>query len=237
MTSPATIPLTKAADAAGDDLDADFDADARSGDRRGSPSLRERLHTLLTSLIPQPRDDIPVFWSRLSLTLVVIEALVLFVLEGVVLGYDTAIYFDNKNVKEKIDSLQDNLKAGRTHQNFVQVIAVLGYSIGCFVFSFVQIKQTTTTDGYFYSQWPSDLEGDNVAQILISVVTGVWMVAFAYLVFKMFGEFGWTIYRVTGGDKKMERAFTNYHIMQISVKFSIFFVFLFAIIILVSILR
>ncbi|KAI9361197.1 hypothetical protein DFJ73DRAFT_814373 [Zopfochytrium polystomum] len=212
----------------------------------------DQKRPLIERLFPQPKDDIQVFWSRLSLALFVLQTLILAGLEIAVLVFDGQLYFSIK-AQAPDQNMDPNLKAGRTyhgaflaslafglfvawdailHQNFVQVVAVCGYSVGCFVFAVIQISQSQKTRDSiadFYSDGP-DWTGNQIVQYVMAGITAVWIPIFAYLSYRMFREFGWTIYRVTGGDKKMERAFTNFHIQNITVKFSIFFLFLFAII-------
>ncbi|KAI9337369.1 hypothetical protein DFJ73DRAFT_849184 [Zopfochytrium polystomum] len=210
---------------------------------------RQPLPPFVLSFCSQPKDDIQVFWSRLSLLLYVLQTLVLMGLEIAVLAFDGMVYFKSK--AEDLDEV--SLKAGRTyhsaflaslvfglfvawdailHQNFVQTLAVLAFCVGCLVFAVIQILQSRSTLGTLTetNHGAPDPSTDYVIQYVLFGVTAAWIPAFAYLCYRMFGEFGWTIYRATGGDKKMERAFRNYHIHNITNKFSIFFVLLFVII-------
>ncbi|KAJ3074503.1 hypothetical protein HDU98_011093 [Podochytrium sp. JEL0797] len=117
------------------------------------------------------------------------------------------------------------------NQNIMQCVSINFYNLGLFVYSILQIVQTAN-DFKFVDSVPG-MQAENsgyflAAQILLPVLIGPFIPAFAYLTYRMHLEFGWRQYRITGGNIELERVFFGYHILLLLIKFSLFFVYAFS---------
>ncbi|KAJ3032030.1 UNVERIFIED_CONTAM: hypothetical protein HDU68_008063 [Siphonaria sp. JEL0065] len=113
------------------------------------------------------------------------------------------------------------------HQNFIQVIAVNFYNGGLFIYSILQILQTANDLNRVRSEVTDASVASNsgyflAAQVLLPSIIGLYFPVFAFLTYKLFQEFGWRMYRITGGDKVITRVFTTYHILLLLLKFCAF---------------
>ncbi|KAI8606916.1 hypothetical protein BC830DRAFT_1159829, partial [Chytriomyces sp. MP71] len=121
---------------------------------------------------------------------------------------------------------------GVMHKNLMQVLSVNVYNVGLLVYSILQIVQVNNDLSFLRDSLESTYWDDAsnkgyflAAQILLPVILGLFIPLFAYLTYRLHFEFGWRIYRVTGGSIQLEKVFFNYHILLLLLKFSVFFVF------------
>ncbi|KAI9353692.1 hypothetical protein BDR26DRAFT_849057 [Obelidium mucronatum] len=113
------------------------------------------------------------------------------------------------------------------HQNFIQIIAINFYNFGLFIYSILQIVQTANDLNNVRGQVKDPNVASNsgyflAAQILLPSIIGLFIPIYCYLTFQLHREFGWRMYRITGGEKVVTRAFTSYHILLLLLKFSAF---------------
>ncbi|KAJ3231706.1 hypothetical protein HDU78_007562 [Chytriomyces hyalinus] len=117
---------------------------------------------------------------------------------------------------------------GIMNSNIIQVISVNFHNLGLFIYSLLQIiqlrKDNDLLGGPGFPAWFL------ASQIVLPCVLGIFLPTFAYLTFRTNSDFGWRIFKITGGDKAMDKAFVFYHIFLLFLKFSLFFVLGFTII-------
>ncbi|KAJ3192955.1 hypothetical protein HK101_005684 [Irineochytrium annulatum] len=130
-------------------------------------------------------------------------------------------------------------------QNIIQLVAAIGYSIGMFVFTIIQIGQTQKTYNVINSMKSTDevmlgVHGTKTDTTVLTVIeyillidTLIWVLYITWLAWQLFKEFGWRIYRRIGGNIQLEKEFRDYHLFLLCNKYSLFFVTVFAAIIIV----
>ncbi|KAJ3305884.1 hypothetical protein HDU76_004924 [Blyttiomyces sp. JEL0837] len=231
----------------------------------------------LARLFPQKKSDAGVFWSRVTLALLVLSACIQLALESALIADEQSLFAALKQIPQ--DQLRNIPEDSPTktfyekfsaqyvyhscfiatvlfgvyatwdaviHQNIIQIIGMSLFNFGTFVFTIIQQQQAFVS----YDQLKSDDVQNTLAYwnvvvddptkhgafkiylIMNILVSLVWMIIFIGLSYMLFKEFGWRIYRITGGDKAMEKAFTYYHVLFLHHKFTVFFIVLFSIIIL-----
>ncbi|KAJ3074502.1 hypothetical protein HDU98_011092 [Podochytrium sp. JEL0797] len=116
---------------------------------------------------------------------------------------------------------------GIMHQNLLQIFSINFFNIGLLVYSIMQILQTNndlnTVKSHLSDPTIANDSGSFLAaQILLPSVIAVFIPVFVFLTYKLKGEFGWRMYRITGGDPKVTRAFTAYHVLLLLFKYSVF---------------
>jgi len=127
--------------------------------------------------------------------------LVLFILSQIFL---LLLFWDSLRLRNTIQLL-----AGLTLN-----LAVFGYSIGQYVQVSNSIRQYVVADVV-----------DQVNPFLIAIpcITGPLQIAYVYLGYKLFGDFGWQIYKQIGPDMKMREMYLAYHIFLMLLKVDVFF--------------
>jgi hypothetical protein len=59
--------------------------------------------------------------------------------------------------------------------------------------------------------------------ILIPVITGIAQIAYMYLAYKIYQDFGWLVFKRLGADRKIHRYYFYYEIFACLLKFDFFF--------------
>lgn len=59
--------------------------------------------------------------------------------------------------------------------------------------------------------------------IIIPVITGIAQVAYTYLAYKIYQDFGWLVFKRLGADRKIHRYYFYYEIFACLLKFDFFF--------------
>ncbi|KAJ3251252.1 hypothetical protein HDU77_006019 [Chytriomyces hyalinus] len=124
---------------------------------------------------------------------------------------------------------------GIMHKNVIQVISVNVYNVGLFVYSILQMQQIKNhMEDVRNAMVVVDRLADNtglflVAQILLIVLLGLFIPVFAFLTYKLYGEFGWRQYRISSGNPALEKVFIAYHILLLVLKFGVFFMLAFVV--------
>ncbi|KAJ3205988.1 hypothetical protein HDU67_008522 [Dinochytrium kinnereticum] len=230
-----------------------------------APSTWNKLgskKTVFEKLIPQEEKDSKVTWSKTTLFSMIVMSLILFGLQSVVIQRQTQLFNQYKeNIPESIrlqnsDELFTNIKANLVYsssfylaiifgvfttwdsilqQNLIQVLAIVAYNFGMFVFTIIQYSQfqNTLLDLDEWDIPESSKSVLRIVQILLILVTLIWFLVAAFFAYRLYYEFTWRIYRRIGGDIKLEADYQNYHIYMLCIKYSIFFSTIFLIMILV----
>jgi hypothetical protein len=107
-------------------------------------------------------------------------------------------------------------------RNTIQIWGLVIFN-ACFVaYSAVQITEI-----------PSEIEDDSSYStiirkmrpilILIPVITGIAQIAYMYLAYKIYQDFGWLVFKRLGADRKIHRYYFYYEIFACLLKFDFFF--------------
>ncbi|KAJ3111299.1 hypothetical protein HDU96_005807 [Phlyctochytrium bullatum] len=219
--------------------------------------------TFWQRLIPQEEKDSKVFWSKTMLYSMLVVNFILFILQSVVIHRLTTTYYDIKAQidssrdywdDDELSAASSNLTATICYsssfylailfatfltwdailqQNLVQVVALVAYNFGMFVFTIIQLSQSAilnediNNNGVDTGSRDANLRVLRIVQIFLILITLVWFLACAFFAYRLFNEFTWRIYRRIGGDIKLEREFQQYHIYLLCIKYSIFFLTIF----------
>ncbi|KAJ3294273.1 hypothetical protein HDU79_011235 [Rhizoclosmatium sp. JEL0117] len=116
---------------------------------------------------------------------------------------------------------------GVLHRNSIQCISVNFYLVGLLVYSVLQILQTDNDLNTIRPQLLNANVASNsgyflAAQILLPCIIGIFIPIYGFLSYKMYGEFGWRAYRISGGAPKVTKAFNTYHMFLLLLKYSVF---------------
>ncbi|GBC06791.1 hypothetical protein RclHR1_07040014 [Rhizophagus clarus] len=124
-------------------------------------------------------------------------------------------------------------------QNTIQLIALSLFIFAGLSFSAIQVYQSTSLivdNGITSSiqdliiQQNDTLPKDAVPyEIVIIVVMLMSSISFAYLAYKLYQEFGWSIYKKIGADMAMRDRYKMYQIFIMLLKFDVFFFLSFSI--------
>ncbi|KAJ3072787.1 hypothetical protein HDU98_002947 [Podochytrium sp. JEL0797] len=119
---------------------------------------------------------------------------------------------------------------GVMHQNSLQIIFINFYLVALFIFSITQVFQTESDLQILYETTGDTAANDKgnggflVSHLPLPIILGLYIPCFAYLTTRLRMEFGWRMYRITGGDKKIRK---KYHILLLLSKFAFCFLFCF----------
>jgi len=112
-------------------------------------------------------------------------------------------------------------------QNLIQIIAVTGFNVLIFGYSVVQCAQTYNLYGGA-GRLPREQAAVAAVATVEYVVVALLLVftaALAVLSFKLYKEFGWSIYKRIGADLRMRDIYKNYLILVLLLKLDVAFFF------------
>jgi len=119
------------------------------------------------------------------------------------------------------------------HQNTIQLIALSLFIFAGLAFSAIQVYQSTfliVDNGISSSVQQLILKQNDTLpkdavpyEIVIIIVMLISSVSFAYLAYKLYQEFGWTIYKKIGANMEMRDRYKMYQIFIMLLKFDVFF--------------
>lgn len=115
----------------------------------------------------------------------------------------------------------------RAH-NLIQIIAVTGFNVLIFAYSVVQCAQTYNLYGGSDDvvRWePANLVAVSAVEYVVVALMLVFTAALAVLSFKLYREFGWSIYKRIGADLRMRDIYKNYLILVLFIKLDVAFFF------------
>ncbi|KAI8853659.1 hypothetical protein BC829DRAFT_381848, partial [Chytridium lagenaria] len=84
-------------------------------------------------------------------------------------------------------------------QNLVQVLAIVAYNCGMFIFT-----STLSTDNASTKPGDGNVSILRGVQIMLILLTLVWWLCTGFFTYRLYQEFTWSIYRRIGGDIKLE---------------------------------
>ncbi|KAF2470984.1 uncharacterized protein BDR25DRAFT_28753 [Lindgomyces ingoldianus] len=111
-------------------------------------------------------------------------------------------------------------------KNTIQVIGLVLYNVGILIYAAIQLDQirdaVTALDSnqlIVHHFWPQ------VKPMLIALpcLMGLGTVIFAFLAWKLYDEFAWTIYKHISADLRLKRRYLTYQIYIALLKFDFFF--------------
>ncbi|RKO99591.1 hypothetical protein CXG81DRAFT_14297, partial [Caulochytrium protostelioides] len=187
--------------------------------------------------------------GHLSLCAVVVEALVIISLEAAIAGIFLKYYEASGIIRDagpqkgipvyliifilaqvfQIVICWDAL----IHRNTIQMIGFGGFNVCIFIYSIFQYSQMITIVN------AEDHHRRIIKGMLIAIpaITGFFMLLFSWLIYKLYLEFGWKIYKKIGADPVMRTMYRYYQIFLMLLKLDVFFVTGFGIQFLVLVIR
>jgi len=104
------------------------------------------------------------------------------------------------------------------NQNTIQIIALTLFEFGILIYSVIQVFQSEQ----ILKTIPKQIT-ILPYEITIIVLISILATGFAYLAYKLYQEFGWSIYKKIGADMAMRDRYKMYQIFIMLLKFDLFF--------------
>jgi len=119
-------------------------------------------------------------------------------------------------------------------KNTIQVIGIVLYNAGILLYAGIQFDQLrdaihTLMDLRFIVEDLDMWEKLKPMLIALPILMGFFTVLFAFIAWKLYEEFAWTIYKHISADLRMKRRYLNYQIYIALLKFDFFFFLAFTI--------
>ncbi|KAL1922762.1 uncharacterized protein VTP21DRAFT_9138 [Calcarisporiella thermophila] len=183
------------------------------------------------------------FYAKLTLGVVLCEALIVIILESLISN-------DYHGIKNKTEGLSKGIPVyliifvfsqvfnailildALIQQNTIQIIGFAISNLCLFFFAVIQFNQIRDTLG--------DLEGFEPIRLKligVTVVTSLTECVYCYLGFMLYKEFGWSIYKKIGADPRMKTMYRTYQVFLMLLKLDILFFLGFSIQFLVLVLQ
>ncbi|KAG0342603.1 hypothetical protein BG000_003210 [Podila horticola] len=189
-------------------------------------------------------------WSRYSLAWSGIQAVTVVALETIIFRLHAT---EVNNIKRAIDPaavsayfggkkstyVPDNNDSLRMYnKNTIQIIAIVVFNCAMVAYAGLQMKQAeeilvrTPNDSLpnaildlFYANKdnPTPYHASMPYEIAVLVLMALFAAVFAFIAYKLYKEFGWSIYKKIGADLAMRDMYKVYQIFIMIVKFDIFF--------------
>lgn len=102
-------------------------------------------------------------------------------------------------------------------KNTIQVIGLVIYNVGIMVYAAIQYDQIKDAAFVLDEQnfIPSDFWIDVKAMLItVPVLMAVATIAFAFVAWKLYDEFAWTIYKHISADLRMKRRYLTYQVRR-----------------------
>ncbi|KAJ1504185.1 hypothetical protein HMI55_002126, partial [Coelomomyces lativittatus] len=100
-------------------------------------------------------------------------------------------------------------------QNTIQLITFILFNLCTFAYSIFQLRQVGYDEAVNSHTYPMLLA--------IPIILGVFTFSFSYLIYKLYLEFGWNIYKKIGADPNMKKIFRVYQVFLTLLKVGFFF--------------
>jgi hypothetical protein len=209
----------------------------------GGYHAREGFPTTLPPPVRRaPRMYIPnTKWTWSFTVIAVVQAVVALSLESYVFGrFQSELHFEAHNVNSDARTVPTYLAVfmfGYLYQlflvwdalrlkNTIQVIGLVIYNIGIMVYAAIQYDQIRDAAIALDEQnfIPSDFWVDVKAMLIaVPVLMAAATIAFAFVAWKLYDEFAWTIYKNISADLRLKRRYLTYQIYIALLKFDFFF--------------
>lgn len=117
-------------------------------------------------------------------------------------------------------------------QNTIQIMAVAAFNLLILAYSVVQHHQTADLYGDIAahlgrrddtSRFSVNKDTTTNTQLVVIGLSGVFTLTSILLSFKLYKEFGWSIYKKIGADLRMRDIYKNYQIFVLLLKLDVFF--------------
>ncbi|KAH9458355.1 hypothetical protein MJO28_005426 [Puccinia striiformis f. sp. tritici] len=107
------------------------------------------------------------------------------------------------------------------HKNTIQLIGLCCFNFAFLVYAIIQVPEIREIE--LAKGIDSNSSTPAVILLIIPACIGTCQVAFVYLTWHLFKEFGWQIYKQIGADRKIKRVYLWYQIFMCLLKFDYFF--------------
>ncbi|KAA1120120.1 hypothetical protein PGT21_037175 [Puccinia graminis f. sp. tritici] len=109
------------------------------------------------------------------------------------------------------------------HKNTIQLIGLCCFNFAFLVYAIIQVPEIRKIESV---EGSNNTNSNLTPAIILSIIPaciGISQVAFVYLTWHLFKEFGWQIYKQIGADRKIKRVYLWYQIFMCLLKFDYFF--------------
>jgi len=100
-------------------------------------------------------------------------------------------------------------------KNTIQIIGICLCNVGLLIYGALQIEQVSLDGGLYHETRP--------VLVSIPVIIALGSIILAFLAWKLYDEFAWTIYKHISADLRMKRRYLTYQIYIALLKFDFFF--------------
>lgn len=109
-------------------------------------------------------------------------------------------------------------------KNTIQVIGLVMYNVGILVYAAIQFDQIKDAADVLNASAfiPADF-WSNVKPMLIAlpILMAVATILFAFIAWKLYDEFAWTIYKRISADTRLKRRYLTYQVWNIDCLFAV----------------
>jgi len=108
-------------------------------------------------------------------------------------------------------------------KNILQIFGILAFNFMTFIYSIFQLYQITNVFKLVDEGIETLKSQITLYVVLVAAFIGLCEIMIAYVGFKLYKEFGWSIYRIIGSDLSMRKMLLMYHSFLMVLKFDVFF--------------
>ncbi|PLW15208.1 hypothetical protein PCANC_18769 [Puccinia coronata f. sp. avenae] len=113
------------------------------------------------------------------------------------------------------------------HKNTIQLIGLCCFNFAFLVYAIIQVPEIREIETLQTAANTSTTPA--IILLIIPVCIGISQIAFMYLTWYLFKEFGWQIYKQIGADRRIKRVYLWYQIFMCLLKFDYFFFMAFSV--------